>query len=431
MELIEILSQERIKELILNTKYRIYLSLPGIESDLAQFLSTLDHEVKISIAIDNTEETIRNGYGDLNALVILKNNNIKLYECAGNMVSFIISDSIGYFLFPQSKIFSNKPLGPNAFRIDPFTIHLLSQIYFSRYDQAPYNDIMFSIKHQEVSTYYEHTFYEMDYKETPLNTCTPLNEEKFNLIRENLENNPPLQPDLKRLINTYNAEIQFAELSFEGGNIHSKTIHYPKDALPVDSKELKMLLNSTMKVFGDLKDNPVFSKLNLLKFKVSNLRKKYLISIASRPGKSILKKFNKLNFENEMSNLNLEIEEVQAELPDLLKNEEEKTRQMIRKELLQYFKKKPLKEFKHLKDKIQREQKTEDYVELIVNRIDFPNLDKLVEKMVLRFHIYDLTWNDFSDEDLLKEFRTKKILASKNLDNIVELKEAYGTKKNR
>lgn len=428
MKLIEILTYESIKELILAAKHKIYLSLPGIDSEIAKLLSTVSNEVNIHVAIDISEETIRNGFGDLEGLEVLKKERITIHECIGNMISFIITDNTGYFVFPQSKIFSSTPIGPNAFRIDPVTIRLLIHNYFPDSVPEDYSDAFLAGSIINTEQYHKDTFVEFKLMKSPIISCVSLNEEKYNTIKKNLENNPPLQPDLKRLINTYNAEIQFAELSFEGGNIHSKTIHYPKDALPVDSKELKMLLNSTMKVFGDLKDNPVFSKLNLLKFKVNNLRKKYLISIASRPGKSILKKLNKLNFENEMSNLNLEIEEVQAELPDLLKNEEEKTRQMIRKELLQYFKKKPLKEFKYLEDKIQREQKTVDYVELIVSRIDFPNLDKLIEKMVLRFHIYDLTWNDFSDEDLLKEFRTKKILASKNLDNILNLKEVYVTK---
>lgn len=62
---------------------------------------------------------------------MLKVNGIQLFEIPGNMVSFIISDNIGYYLFPQSKIFAgDEDLTSNAVKINQLDIINLKNDFF-------------------------------------------------------------------------------------------------------------------------------------------------------------------------------------------------------------------------------------------------------------------------------------------------------------
>ena len=185
------------------------------------------------------------------------------------------------------------------------------------------------------------------------------------------------------------------------------------------------MLTSSMKLFGDLKGNPIFSKLNLVQIKLESIREKYLISISCRPGKSILFKSKILSFEKELASLRQDITKLQNDLPEMLNIEKDKTKNLIRNELIKFFKKSPPKELKEIQDKSKRQTIIDDFITVIIGNIDFPNMQKITERMILRCNIFDLTWDDFSDVKLLDEFSKKKILAKDQLDSIVAIKKAY------
>ena len=92
-----------------------------------ELLHPNSNEISIKVLIDNSEESIRNGFGEVAGIEKLIKNKIEIFQSDGNLISFIISDDIGYFLFPQSKIFLEKAKGTNAFKLDPVTIQLLVQ----------------------------------------------------------------------------------------------------------------------------------------------------------------------------------------------------------------------------------------------------------------------------------------------------------------
>lgn len=428
MKLITTLTFQKLNELILQSQKSVFLSLPGIDEKIAQALIQAQRVVSINLAIDNSEDAIRNGYGDASSIDKLRNNGFNISQCDGNLVSFIIADDHGYFIFPHSKIFSNEPKGPNAFKLDPLTIQLLIQNYFPDVKKSDSTGFIQAATIVDSVKYFENTLTELE-KNGATITTGEFDDKKFEIIKNNLKLNPPLPPDLKRLIDTYNAEVQFAELSFEGSGIRSMIIHYPKDALPVDSEELKKMLNSTMKLFSQIKSNPSFSKLNLLQLEVEALRNKYLTPISCRPGKSILKKKEKLDFANKLEKLRNQIIELQDELPDMLEKEKEKTKSLIQQELIIFFKKNPPKELKYEQDKAKKRQMIDNFIEVIIRNIDFPDMKKLVGRMVLRYSVYDLTWDDFSNEELLTEFEKKGILEKGKLETIIDLKKAYNVKK--
>lgn len=109
MKFIETLNYGSIVDLISQAKERICISLPGIDVELADALVRLKASAEIIVLLDNSEATIRSGYGEIEGIEELRKAGIRLKECTGNFVSFIILDDIGYFVFPQSRIFSAEP----------------------------------------------------------------------------------------------------------------------------------------------------------------------------------------------------------------------------------------------------------------------------------------------------------------------------------
>ena len=92
MKFIDKIDFEAYVNLIFNAKHRIYLCSPGIEEELAEALVKRVNQIEIKVVIDNSEKTIRNGYGEIKGIETLKSAGIDIYECNGNLVSFIISD---------------------------------------------------------------------------------------------------------------------------------------------------------------------------------------------------------------------------------------------------------------------------------------------------------------------------------------------------
>lgn len=408
----------------------LYLSLPSIDDEMADALILAKNQkpsISINVVVDNSEESIRNGFGDIEGIDKLLKSNIHIRQSDGNLISFIISDSIGYFLFPHSRIFIDKAKGTNAFRISPSSILLLKKFFFpnetttDKFEQAAI--IGDSTKH------FEEAFKEIENKQKEQNqTVSDFDNKKHEENKKKLKINPPLEPDLQRQINTYTAKIQFVELKFSGGNLENKIAQLPKKAIPINSDELKNLLQTRIKMFQDIDKSSDHKKLVEFKEKVEKLRKEFLTPITCRPGKSIIKIDNKENFIIELKNLKKETEKLNSALTTMLEEGKLNTVDLLKKELKAFFIANEPSELKNIIRPDIKERKLEEIINTITASVKFPEVSKLLEKISLTELFYDLTWNDFKDEKLHKEFQDKKIMNSNDIESIVKMKDAYETK---
>ena len=97
-------------------------------------------------------------------------------------------------------------------------------------------------------------------------------------------------------------------------------------------------------------------------------------------------------------------------------------------ELFRFFLKNPPEEIKGYYFADKASAKVRNYVYDIIGKMKFPKAHEMVEGMRLDTHYYDLTWNDFSDKELLKEFEEKGILVD-DIDSIRQLSKAFETRK--
>ena len=414
------------------SKNCIYIVLPGIDEVLAQLLIDIKKEcrVLIQVCIDNSEDTIRNGYGDAKGIDNLIENGINIRESKGNRVSFIIIDNSGYILFPESRIFSEEPAGPNALELDAFTITRLLAYYFPPVDDKEREDLDVRFSNSiEMQTQWMHTVRNEVFNDPPSKVTDDFRKDKHTETKMSLIKNPPISPNLQRQIKTYTAKIQFVELKFTGINMQSRSISIPKDAIPINNEELKKLLQTKMKLFQNFESNTGFEVLTQLKKKEELLREDYLTTITCRQGKSIILVEMKGAFEGRLEKIKQEIQDINKQLPDLLETAILETKDIINAELLSFFKLNRPKEIQQYSNPEIVERKLKEYVADIIRGIHFPKTEKLIENISLKEYYYDLTFQDFSDDSLIEEFKKKNILKDADIKGIVEMKNAFEEKK--
>ena len=275
--------------LISDAHERIFLSLPSIDFEVAELLAGYKGKANIKIVIDNSEETIRNGYGELKGIEKLRLAGIELKESEGNLISFLIVDEIGYFLFPESKIFSADPRGTNAVKIDPVTIELLVLHFFKTDAEVDESAAEHSKAIGKSYTNFEKAFEEILENGIGINSKA-FDEDRYIKIKGNLVQNPPIQPDIRRILDVYTTRFQYVELIAKNIKLGQHRANMPEDSIPVQNKELRKRLISSIKAFEDIERSIELLELGELESKVKDIRKKYLIPITCRNGKNIIRK---------------------------------------------------------------------------------------------------------------------------------------------
>lgn len=410
----------------------IYIALPSIDEEFAELLIGMKKEkaLSINVCIDNSEDPIRNGYGEANGIDKLIENGIIVKESVGNRISFIIVDTNGFLLFPESRIFSSDPVGPNAMALDAFNCTRLIAHYFPPDNILEKEKLQkrFDESFEQQSNWLEKLTNEI--ADGTIQVTEEFNKHKFTTIKNALIKNPPIAPDLQRQIKTYNAKVQFVELKFSGINLQSRTISIPKDAVPINNPELKNLLLTKMKLFQNTDDNKSFKVFSELKQKVDALRSDYLTPITCREGKSIIQVETKGAFNARLEKIKMEIEKLNEHLPDIVETSLKDIRKVFSTELIKLYSE-PLNFPQHLEkfqNKEIRAEKLQAYVNHLVETI-FSKVTRQAECICLQEFYYDLTFQDFSDKNLIEEFNKKKIMKDEDIQGIVDMKNAFAEKK--
>jgi hypothetical protein len=432
MAFVQTLFWKTVVDLISTAKNITYVALPSIDEELSDLLVSLkrDRNVVIKVCVDNSEDAIRNGYGEAKGIDNLINNEIILKESKGNRVSFIIIDSKGFVLFPESRIFSAHPTGPNAIELDAFTISRLIAYYFPPENIFEKEQLQerFESSFEAQKTWLNKINSEIE-DQKGRNITTDFREDAYAKTKEALTKIPPIEPDLQRRIKTYTAKVQFVELKFSGINLQARTINIPKDAIPINNAELKNLLLTKMKLFQNMGADKGFAVFGQLKKKVEVLREDYLKPITCREGKSLIQVEMKEAFKGRLQKIKQEIQDINKQLPDILETATLQTKDLIKAELLNFFRLNQPDEIKQYNDSTVRERKLIEFVDRIVYRIPFPKTKKLIEKISLNDYYYDLTFQDFSDDKLIQELQKKDIMKDEDFKGIVEMKNAFAEKR--
>ena len=167
---------ENIVNIISTAQYEIIAVLPNISIEIAHaFEITKRKNIKVSIYVDFRETTYREGFGDIQAIDILKQNNVNVNKIEQCNLSIIILDNIGYFYFPKSRFFEKEGINYDLISMSSNQIQFFKEIFsFNR--PLPNNPM-----HPKVS---------------------PKQDTEYKKVKENIESNPTLKPLKKKTIKT-------------------------------------------------------------------------------------------------------------------------------------------------------------------------------------------------------------------------------------
>ncbi len=133
MNFIKSLNSNQLNELIKSASERVILALPGIFKENMEVINSKYSSgfKNIKIVLNCSEKIIRQGYGEIEAIQKLKENSVPVFDQPENLVSFVIVDNKGYFLFPQSRIFLEDSHNvKNAIEMDPFSMEQIIGLFF-------------------------------------------------------------------------------------------------------------------------------------------------------------------------------------------------------------------------------------------------------------------------------------------------------------
>ena len=386
-----------VLDLLFRAEKQVIVSVPNITTEIAHSLVTIFSKgIDVNIFLEFSENTYRNGYGDIEAIDLIQNTDIRLLNKNGFNIYFYIIDDFGYFYFPKSSFHEKEGI---AYDLFPMTNQQILQIKILLRLQVDDDKNIIDNLLEKISTE----------QLTEISTgIKPIDKAEQISIVEKLTANPTLKPEFARILEVYKAKFQYVDLKFKGANINSTKVKLPHNALPFKDNKLKNAIEANLKLFTDLSEKDFLNEFFEIKNKIKELRENYLYHIKIRD-KSILKRDKRNEFENEIKTIVNDISTTKTKILNKLQGEINKARKGIENSLYEFLVANPPENSHNLFDDV-LEDKIRYEVSKIISRIKFPDAGSLLDDMKLDYYYYDITWEDLNNKDFQNEMLEKELL---------------------
>lgn len=327
-------------EMILSAKRCLAVIAPGVTAPVAKALAgrmTDLPELSLTVILDADSEVYRMGYGDPEALTIIRSASkasmFDLREQPGVRIGVIISDERAMVFAPISRNIeagSTSDERPNAIVLDGLAAHAL----------AVASGATQPLKFPETGS---------DGELSPSQEIgqEALEHTKAEKIEADLKANPPRPFDLTRRMTVFVSEVQFVELRLTNAVLSSRKIRLLPHFLKYEDAGLQQYIESTLKIPIDLatklkvtfesyrgKEENEISETDLKKER-DDIERTFFYDWKSR-GKVILRK-DKEQFEKELKRLLAMTKAYQKELEGQFKAEKKKFRDKMVTEFLSFW----------------------------------------------------------------------------------------------
>jgi hypothetical protein len=438
MDYFKSLTTTDIAQLITSAKKSVYLCMPSLHSEIADAIAELDfmensqnENVKIQILIDFDAQTFRQGYGTYETVENLFMGNFDIKCLKDNRISFLISDDIGYYLFIESRsLIPADKQTINAVKIDHVSLVRLKKYFFPDEKGTDFKDELANAIIEESKTLSEPD------KLIPEKTATvaEIETETIKEIKADLEKNPPLNPDYKRMVEFYSNKFQYVKLKFKGANLLSRKIEIPAKALPLMDAALKEKLETKLNLFTKSEEEEYFKPLSDFKDKIADLRERYLKKVKSRE-ESLLDKTRKTDFEKEVKDLNDKINELQSEIVSDLATQINETRERLLIDLTEFFIANPKVLFPDHPNLWEGnnsyiQQSAKSRAEKIIHHINWPEAHLLVDGFKLIYQYSDITFEDLKNEEFVSELAESGLINEVDSNQLAEFGKAVALNNN-
>lgn len=298
--LFTIASDEAISSMISGAKERLVLITPGLSKQVASVLAARikgdRNPSMISVIMDIDPEVCRLGFGDIDAIDLLRSalqsRGLDLQMQKGVRIGVVIADSDILIYSPTPRLIesgSSSEEKPNAIRISDSSAQEIALACGVGNNAA-------SMHGQEVGLEF-------------------VNEDSIEQTKADLKENPPRQFDLARLERVFNYKLEFVEFSVSHFRLNTRTVSLPAELLGLAEKNLQDRIRNTFRVFEtgapfefEISD-PDDAKRALkvtekwLSKQAENIRKEYFISLGSSSYGNLILKRRKADFQAKVKRL--------------------------------------------------------------------------------------------------------------------------------
>ena len=260
-------STEHLSQIIGKAEKRLVVLSPAFPVAVAKAIVRRSQKrpgLSITVILDNNDDVYRLGYGNIEALDILRSaraRNLAIQEHDGIRIGLVISDDVTMVYTPVPQLIEAEPEStdqptPNAIVLRTATSDALA------------HDATHSIGQQ------------------------PLREGQVANVKTSLEKNPPQPFDISRKFQVFVSKIAFVEIKATNYRFQTKKIQLPPELLKITDHELLDSMKASLSLFPSdyWKDNPL-SSLGICPSNIAKERQRIddILFSVPRYGKVLLK----------------------------------------------------------------------------------------------------------------------------------------------
>jgi len=367
-----------LADMIHSAHSRVLYASPGLNEVIASALINISKKIgidNVTVLLDVSESVLRYGYGNIDGIMLLKENGIYIKESAGLRIGALICDDEGF-------IFTPTPLLIEAGKTD------LTQPNAIKAAPKQVEDIIYAVIPPKVLQN------KNEQKSVPEIGKKRITVEQIEKVKNSINENPPQKFDVARRVQVFSTSIEFVEMKLKGCEIQRHTVSIPTDLLVGKADiETKKQLRAGFNIIekgSSLSGDAIRSKVNELKKAFTKPIPKY---------GSILLKSKKKKFNNAIEGLKQDIIKFQNKVEKDLDGEIKKARDRLTKMLMPAVTENPPDD---LSCQIQGDKPTEEQVEKYLKiRLDdvFPSANDITREMSLDCIIKAVTYETISNED--------------------------------
>ena len=412
------LSSDQIADKILSAQTLVCYAAPGIQIGPAKAMAKVAERIgpeMLAVALDFDERVMRLGYGDIDAVEILRHAGINIGHSSGLRSALFIVDGEGYIFTPTALYLEaeNKDESArNALRLSP------EQVSEAMARLSPAAKIIAECQAADSE--------ERDrIKSIPVEvTRNQVSEENLNQVSENLKKTPPIRFNVARQVRVFDSYLEYVELQLIGCRFEQMRIQIPDSLQDYGSPDdLKGRLKTTFKLIGEDFDKK-FS-CEEYKRKLEEIREKYTRSLGNPYGRVVLKAHKKELIDS-LKSLQEDLKKYGDKAQEALNSHLKDSRSAIVEYYLPLAKKSPSDK---LRDETQNAKNPKQIKWWIEKQLDtkFPAANFLSAKIKLEYNFKGMTFETLKREDFLD--RVKQAYPDESWDKAHEEYRAAGETK--
>jgi len=389
------LDSERIANVIRTAKRFVCYAGPGVQVAPAEAMVEVARNLgseMLTVALDVDERVIRMGFGDMEAIRMLRAAGIAVRDAPGLRTALVLVDDEGYLYTPTALYLEAEPQGQQAANAMRLSTEQLREAL------ARLSPVAKAIAVAQASSEQERE----RIAGLPVEVGTePVTEEQFTQVDQRLKEAPPVRFDLARQVRVFNAYLQYVELKLSGAAIQRHRLAIPPSILKLGgSEDLEGRLRTTFDLIekgGKLSSKKLEDDLN-------EIRKNFTPSLGKDHGRVVLKSA-KPHLENRLKSFKASLETHQKTVADELQGQLDNSRTQVIDYYLQRVIDNPpdamLGQLLHPKP---TEEDARLWLDAELDRV-FPKAEALIQKMQLDVRYKDVTFETLNQADFLESVK--------------------------